>query len=62
MPCTIATFEAIRALCQERLSSYKRPTRIHTVGALLKNAVGKIGKKALHAPPGALAEPRLCRS
>ena len=43
--------EAIRALCREHLSGYKRPTRIHIVEALPKNAVGKIDKRSLRATP-----------
>lgn len=38
---------ALADLCAASLSPYKRPTKIHVVGALPTNAVGKIDKKVL---------------
>ncbi|GAA4100572.1 class I adenylate-forming enzyme family protein [Nocardioides kongjuensis] len=39
--------DALKARCRERLSGYKRPTAIHILESLPKNAVGKLDKKAL---------------
>ena len=40
---------ALQALCTRKLSGYKRPTSIHIVDAIAKNAVGKIDKASLRA-------------
>jgi len=39
--------DVVKALCNERLSGYKRPSAIHVLEALPKNAVGKLDKKSL---------------
>lgn len=39
--------DALKALCREQLSGYKRPTAIHVLEALPKNAVGKLDKRSL---------------
>jgi long-chain acyl-CoA synthetase len=38
---------ALKALCAQRLSGYKRPVQYVVVDALAKNAVGKIDKVSL---------------
>lgn len=45
---TIA-LEAVKARCKEQLSGFKRPTMIHVLDALPKNAVGKLDKQSLLA-------------
>ena len=40
---------ALHALCAHSLTGYKRPTSIHVVDAIAKNAVGKIDKASLRA-------------
>ncbi len=42
--------EALRALCRERIASYKVPEEIEFIAALPKNPTGKILKKELRAP------------
>ncbi|HET7876254.1 MAG TPA: long-chain fatty acid--CoA ligase [Methylomirabilota bacterium] len=42
--------EALRALCRERMASYKVPEEVEFIGALPKNPTGKILKKDLRAP------------
>ncbi len=40
---------ALQALCTRNLSGYKRPTSIHVVDAIAKNAIGKTDKSSLRA-------------
>jgi hypothetical protein len=53
-PGSIVDLDALKALCRERLSGFKRPTAIHVLEALPKNALGKVDKKSLRdvAPGG----------
>lgn len=39
--------DALKLRCREQLSGYKRPTAIHVLEALPKNAVGKLDKRSL---------------
>lgn len=39
--------DALQVRCREQLSGYKRPTAIHVLEALPKNAVGKLDKRSL---------------
>ena len=43
--------DALKLYCREQLSGYKRPTAIHVLESLPKNAVGKLDKRSL---PGQL--------
>jgi len=42
--------ESLRALCRERIASYKVPEEIEFIGALPKSPTGKILKKDLRVP------------
>ncbi|MBQ9056466.1 AMP-binding protein [Rhodococcus sp. (in: high G+C Gram-positive bacteria)] len=42
---------ALKTLCQQNLSGYKRPKDIHILKTLPKNAVGKLDKNALRTIP-----------
>ena len=44
---TSVDLESVAALCEQRLSGYKRPSAIYVREALPKSAVGKLDKKAL---------------
>ncbi|GAA3527839.1 long-chain fatty acid--CoA ligase [Aeromicrobium panaciterrae] len=48
-PGTAVDIAELNRRCKESLSGYKRPTAIHVLEALPKNAVGKLDKKSLHA-------------
>lgn len=39
--------DALKGRCREQLSGYKRPTAIHVLESLPKNAVGKLDKRSL---------------
>jgi len=49
-PGSTIDVRALSTLCETSLSRYKRPTEIHIVEALPKNAVGKLDKKLLRTP------------
>ena len=40
---------ALQALCTRNLSRYRRPTSIHVVDTIAKNAIGKTDKSSLRA-------------
>ena len=46
-PAATVDTEALSARCRQHLSGYKRPTAIHVLEALPKNAVGKLDKRVL---------------
>ncbi|UUU36724.1 AMP-binding protein [Streptomyces sp. CA-210063] len=48
---------ALKALCARSLTGYKRPTAFFVVGAIPKNAVGKIDKVSLRAGHTVLSAP-----
>ncbi|MDZ4698396.1 MAG: acyl-CoA synthetase [Rhodothermales bacterium] len=48
-PGELLTLEDLRAWCGDRLSSYKRPSRLLVVGDLPRNAMGKVTKPAVVA-------------
>jgi fatty-acyl-CoA synthase len=50
-PGMTATAEALIQHCQDRLASYKKPSEVEFVGALPRNAGGKVLKQELRTPP-----------
>ncbi|BBH17763.1 long-chain-fatty-acid--CoA ligase [Nocardioides baekrokdamisoli] len=46
-PGSTVDLESIAALCEQRLSGYKRPSAVHVLETLPKSAVGKLDKLAL---------------
>ena len=50
-PGATVDVDALKLRCREQLSGYKRPTAIHVLESLPKNAVGKLDKRSL---PGQL--------
>lgn len=54
-PGATVDVDALKLRCMEQLSGYKRPTAIHVLESLPKNAVGKLDKRSLHGrlPPAA---------
>lgn len=46
-PGATVDVDALKTRCREQLSGYKRPTALHVLEALPKNAVGKLDKLAL---------------
>jgi long-chain acyl-CoA synthetase len=57
-PRAIVDLDALETLCRDTLSKYKRPTTIHLLDAMPKNAVGKLDKKSL----AGLMDPRAAAS
>ena len=46
-PGATVDVDALKVRCREQLSGYKRPTAIHVLESLPKNAVGKLDKRSL---------------